>query len=56
MRIPEPPEPDIHRPERMQENMARPTAFCIIRGGIFLGTNFGVVRAVGLDGIESLFS
>ncbi len=36
MRMPDPPDPDIHKPDRMHEKMARPTASCIMRGGIFL--------------------
>ena len=54
MRMPEPPEPDIHRPERIHEKMARPAAFCIILGGMFLATSAGVGgREVGLRGRES---
>lgn len=60
MRIPEPPEPDIQRPDLMHEKMASPTAFCIIRGGIFFVTVVKVVDVlvagvgtVGLVGTES---
>ncbi len=41
MRIPDPPEPDIQRPDRTHENIAMPTAFCIIRAGTFLVLNLG---------------
>jgi hypothetical protein len=41
MRIPEPPEPVMYRPLRMQVKMAIPAAFWITRFGIFLVTRFG---------------
>lgn len=42
MRIPEPPEPVIHRPLLMQVKMAIPAAFCMMRLGIFLITLTGL--------------
>ena len=43
IRMPEPPEPVIHRPLRMHVKTAMPAAFCIIRLGIFLGIKSSVL-------------
>jgi len=51
MRMPEPPEPVIHRPLRMHVKTAIPAAFCIIRLGIFLVRNSGVA-GVSLDDVD----
>jgi len=50
MRMPEPPDPDIQRPDRMQEKMARPTASCNIRGGIFFRPSCDDDNLFGVDG------
>lgn len=52
IRMPEPPEPDIHKPERMHEKIARPTASWTTRGGIFFFAT--AVDAVGEAGGMSL--
>lgn len=43
IRMPEPPDPVIHRPLRMQVKTAMAAAFCIIRFGIRWGIFIGLV-------------
>lgn len=50
MRMPEPPEPVIHSPFRIQVKTAMPAAFWIIRRGIFFMIFVGVVGSSLLRG------
>jgi hypothetical protein len=49
IRMPEPPEPVIHKPLRIHVKTAIPAAFCIIRLGIFLGTWSSVLMPVEVE-------
>ena len=56
IRMPEPPDPVIHNPERMQVNMARATAFCITLEGMIFGTRKGDIGVSSGAPVSSSFA